>query len=278
MTIDEAEVRKFGELSAQWWRDDAGAFAGLHRLNHVRVPLIRRAMQNVHRDARGDVNLKAKPLEGLRILDVGCGGGILSEPLARLGARVTGIDASPQNVAAATYHSRLDAEIASRVQYQCISVEDLASTGASFDGVVCSEVIEHVADLKGFLAALSALVNPQQGALVITTINRTAASFLQAIMAAEYVLRIVPAGTHEWTKFVTPAEIADALGAPLPAEHRTAQGTDEAAEAADGTGLQSKPHFVVEHVTGLTYNPFAHRWSTVSDSSVNYALVARRLR
>lgn len=253
-------------------------------MNAVRVPLIRRALQNVHRDQRAHIDLRSRPLEGLRVLDVGCGGGLLSEPLGRLGAQVTGIDASPQNVAAATHHVRLDDELSKRVEYQCISVEDLAASGAQYDGVVCSEVLEHVADLPSFLAALTSLIAPG-GAMVLTTINRTLPSFALGIMAAEYVLRLVPAGTHEWTKFVTPEEIAQCLETPLPSSYhhttnplsalfplpRPDASLQQPAAGPGPTGV------VIEHITGLRYNPVSNSWSTSADTAINYAVVARKL-
>lgn len=217
-------------------------------MNAVRIPLIRQAILNDNNANSRSIDVAKKPLDSASVLDVGCGGGILSEALARLGANVTGIDAATANVAAATYHSRLDPALSTHLQYQCITVEDLSASGVQFDCVVCSEVIEHVADMQAFVKCLAGLVRPG-GHLVLTTINRTVQSFGLAILAAEYVLRIVPAGTHEWTKFVPPADLASAI-------------KDEGME--------------VTKVTGLFYNALNQHWSYTADTRVNYGMVARK--
>jgi ubiquinone biosynthesis O-methyltransferase len=214
-------------------------------MNAVRIPLVRQAVSGSPH-GRGP-----SPLAGARILDVGSGGGILAEPMARLGARVTGIDASPDNVRAAAHHASLDPSLLGRLEYRCSTAEALASEAGqreAYDTVVCSEVLEHVAEAAPFLATLGSLVRPG-GALVVTSINRTARSFAAAILAAEYVLRIVPAGTHEWAKFVAPHELEAAL---RPAG------------------------FVIEKATGLGYNPLSGRWFTSDDMGVNYAVIARK--
>ena len=255
-TIDAAELSKFAALSSLWWADPAaGPFAGLHRMNAVRVPVIRRALardflprRTAAAPAGAPLPSAAAPLAGLSVLDAGCGGGILSEALARLGADVTGLDATAEAVAAAAAHARLDPAVAARTRFVCSSAEALAASGARFDGVVCSEVLEHVAAPADFLAALGAMLRPG-GHAVVTTINRSLPAFWAAILGAEYALRLVPPGTHEWAKFVKPEELARAL---------------ERAGCA------------VELVTGFAYNPLSQRWSATRDTSVNYAVVARK--
>lgn len=256
-SVDAAEIRKFTALAARWWERDHGPFAGLHRMNHVRVPFV---VRNVRR-ALGDrlltgasasaaecnvYNAGAKPLSGLSVLDVGCGGGILAEALARLGADTTGIDASDENVAAAAAHASSDARL-QHLQYRACTAEALLMERAAYDCVVTSEVIEHVHDPAVFAGTCAALVKPG-GVLIVTTINRTPAALFQAILGAEYVLRIVPRGTHEWAKFVTPEELQTFCAR---------------------AGLQ------VADIEGLGYSPLRSEWySKGADTSVNYALAA----
>jgi 2-polyprenyl-6-hydroxyphenyl methylase/3-demethylubiquinone-9 3-methyltransferase len=237
-TADAGEVGRFQALADTWW-DATGAMAPLHRINPVRLTFIRdRMAAHFRRDATARA-----PFAGLDLLDIGCGGGLLCEPMARLGARVTGIDAAEKNVAVARLHaeqSGLD------IAYRCALPEDLAAEGAQFDAVLNMEVIEHVADIPAFMAACATLVKPG-GATVIATLNRTLKSLAFAKVGAEYVLRWLPAGTHDWRKFVKPSELARQVRA---------------------NGMS------VAQLSGMTYQPLADRWSLGDDTSVNYLMFA----
>ncbi len=237
-SVDADEVAKFAALAEAWW-DPHGKFRPLHKLNPVRLAYIRdRAAAHFGRDPLAD-----GPLRGLSVLDVGCGGGLLAEPLARLGARVVGIDAAEESLRIASLHAR---QSGLEIDYRHASAESLAAAGESFDLVVNMEVVEHVADLDAFLAACAALVAPG-GALVTATLNRTPKAFLLAVVGAEYLLRWLPRGTHDWRRFVRPSELA--------------------ARLRPG-GLS-----VVE-VVGVTYNPIADTWRRSGDLGVNYMMFA----
>jgi 2-polyprenyl-6-hydroxyphenyl methylase / 3-demethylubiquinone-9 3-methyltransferase len=239
-SIDQAEVERFARLAADWW-NARGPMAALHKLNPVRIGYIRdQAAARFQRDIR-----KLDCLKGLRILDIGCGGGILSEPLARLGADVVGADPAAENIAAALAHAA-DSGVA--VDYRTTSAEELAAQNERFDIVLAMEVVEHVVDVPGFVRTCATMVRP--GGLMITaTLNRTLKSFALAIVGAEYVLRWLPRGTHRWDKFVTPDELEAAL---------------------EKAGLD------VIGERGVIYNPFADRWQLSSDMDVNYMVVAAR--
>lgn len=240
-SVDPAEIAKFQAMAADWW-SPTGKFAPLHKFNPVRLGFIRdRAVRHFGLDGTS-----RRPLEGLRILDAGCGGGLVAEPLARLGAHVVGVDAGEANIKAAMVHAEshhVD------VDYRVGTVEGLiAAEEKTFDIVLSLEVVEHVADPARFLADCAALVKPG-GFMVMATLNRTAKAFALAIVGAEHVLRWLPPGTHEWTKFVTP---------------------DEARAAMVGAGLD------VEAPVGVSFNPLSDKWSITSDASVNYMLVGER--
>ncbi|WP_414472973.1 bifunctional 2-polyprenyl-6-hydroxyphenol methylase/3-demethylubiquinol 3-O-methyltransferase UbiG [Microvirga sp. M2] len=239
-TIDPAEVARFEKIAATWW-DPSGPMKVLHRFNPVRLAYIRdEACRRFGRDPRS-----ARSLEGLTILDVGCGGGVLSEPLARLGAGVTGLDPAPTNISVA----RLHAERAGvPVDFRNETVEAVVARGERFDVVLAMEVVEHVADVQAFVTACAQAVKPG-GCLVMATINRTLRSFASAIVGAEYILRWLPKGTHEWDRFVTPDELSDAL---------------------------RQAGFSVNDLTGVGYNPLRDSWSLSQDLSVNYMLLASR--
>lgn len=242
-TIDAAEVARFAAMAEQWW-DPTGKFRPLHELNPTRVKYIRdRAVSHFGGHFGREVNgAELKPLAGLRILDIGCGGGLLCEPLARLGATVTGIDAADKNIEIARLHA---GQAGLEIDYRCQPAEQLAGQ-ESFDIVLAMEVVEHVSDVDLFLKSCGQLVRPG-GMMVATTLNRTARSFAMAIVGAEYVLRWLPRGTHDWKKFLKPSELS--------------------------RGLRSGG-LTVREIVGATYNPLARTWAITSDLAVNYMLWA----
>jgi 2-polyprenyl-6-hydroxyphenyl methylase/3-demethylubiquinone-9 3-methyltransferase len=239
-TVDEDEVARFSRMSGQWW-DARGPMAALHKFNPVRLAYIRdRAAEHFERDAK-----RLDSLAGLRILDIGCGGGILSEPLARLGAAVVGVDPSESNIAVAQHHA---AQAGLKIDYRSTTAEALAEAGESFDMVLAMEVVEHVADVGLFVDLAAAMVKPD-GLLFVATLNRTMKSFALAIVGAEYILRWLPRGTHQWDKFITPNELEIAIE-------------------------QSGMHVTGE--SGMMYNLLADRWQLSSDTDVNYMVVAEK--
>ncbi len=239
-SLDPREVERFGRLAQEWW-DPAGKFRPLHRIGSVRLGFLRDAIASHH----GRDPLAARPLGGLALIDIGCGGGLICEPLARLGAAVTGIDPAERNIEAARRHA-LGSGLA--IDYQATTAEAMARARQSFDVVVCLEVVEHVPDAGRFVATLGQLVRPG-GLLALSTINRTLKSFALAIVGAEYVLRWLPRGTHRWDRFVTPEELRRHVAA---------------------AGLQPTTQ------RGMVYDPLADRWSLSGDLDVNYLLAASR--
>jgi 2-polyprenyl-6-hydroxyphenyl methylase / 3-demethylubiquinone-9 3-methyltransferase len=236
-TVDPAEIAKFSKLSAEWW-DPNGKMAPLHRINPLRLTYIRDAACR-----KFDRNIKSLGcLSGLRILDIGCGAGLLCEPFTRLGAQVIGVDPSATNIAAAKLHA--DKGHLS-IDYRCTTVEEM-DVRERFDIVLAMEVVEHVADVGIFLNRCAAMLKPG-GMMVVSTLNRNWKSFALAIVGAEYVLRWLPRGTHEWNKFVTPDELAQHL-------------------------LDN--NLVISEETGVVYSPFGDRWSLSSDMDVNYMVIA----
>lgn len=203
-TVNPEEVKKFENKHDEWW--NGNSYSLLHIYNSVRVPLIRDGILSSSKDCRK----VSKPLEGYSILDVGCGGGILSEPLARLGAKVTGLDPGAKNIQAAMEHASKDLEIKDNIQYVCDTIENLTTTENKFDAVVASEVVEHVNDISVFVQSCVETTK-SNGSLFFTTLNQTYMSYLQSIVLAEYVFKLVPCGTHEWNKFVKPKDLIDML-------------------------------------------------------------------
>lgn len=236
-TVDPDEIERFSRIAEEWW-DPAGKFAPLHRLNPVRIGYIRdRAAAHWRRDA-----LSGSPLEGLDLLDIGCGGGLLSEPMARLGARVTGIDAAPRNIATAALHAE-GQDLA--IDYRATTAETLAEAGRQYDIVLALEIVEHVADVDLFLRCCGGLVKPG-GLLFLSTLNRTAKAWALAIAGAEYVLRWLPRGTHDWRKFLKPSEVVRGLR---------------------NGGIQA------QEIVGVVYSPLSRAWSlNRNDLDVNYML------
>ena len=201
-TVDPAEVEKFAQMAQAWWDPD-GMFKPLHMLNPCRLDYI---TQQISWQFDRDLTT-ATPFKGLKILDIGCGGGLLSEPIARLGATVLGADATERNIPVAALHAE---QMGLKIDYQCITAEELAAQGKKFDVVLNMEVVEHVADPLAYLTACQQLLKPG-GLHICSTINRNPKSYLFAIIGAEYVMRWLPKGTHEWHKFITPDELFDLI-------------------------------------------------------------------
>ncbi len=239
-TVSVTELAKFKAMAESWWDPD-GKFKPLHRFNPVRIRYIRDHLAaHLGRDA-----VVPQPFTGLSLLDIGCGGGLLSEPMVRLGFSVAGIDALDRNIQVAKLHAT---GVGLAIDYRHTTVERLAAEGASFDAVLNMEVVEHVANQSLFLTTAAALVAPG-GVMVVATLNRTPKSFLLAKIGAEYILRWLPAGTHDWRRFVRPSELAAGLR---------------------GGGL------IVTEVKGMRYVPFLDEWRLSDDLDVNYFMVAVR--
>lgn len=240
-SIDDAEVAKFRAMAAEWW-DPAGKFKPLHMLNPVRLDYI--TGQITAEFARDRKSLR--PFEGLRLLDIGCGGGLISEPMARLGAAVTGADAAAENIEVARLHAE---QSGLAIDYRAVTAEALLAEGAQFDVVLALEIVEHVADPQQFLTTCARLLRPG-GMLVASTLNRTPQSFAAAIVGAEWVMRWLPRGTHAWSRFIRPDELA---------------GMFEAA------GVR-----VVDRA-GMVFNPLGWSWSlSRRDLAVNYLMAGVR--
>mmetsp|Transcript_12109 Transcript_12109/g.20680 ORF Transcript_12109/g.20680 Transcript_12109/m.20680 type:complete len:341 (-) Transcript_12109:50-1072(-) len=275
VSIDKKEVKKFDELASQWW-DVNGHAKMLHRMNPTRIAYIRSGIE-VHLLSHSNSNSHPKrqekgqqtdaetdmkgfqggngqgtriklPLDGVSILDIGCGGGLVSEPLARLGAQVLGVDGSSQGVYVATEHAKLDPMVQGRVEYRQATAEELVSERKQFDVVCALEIIEHVKNPKEFLKDCSSLVRPG-GLLFLSTMNRTVKSYMIAVLGAEYVARVLPVGTHQWTRFVRPEELSTVL---------------------ESFGMKS------EEVVGIVYDLFTRSFKYSQDHSVNYIFMASK--
>lgn len=240
-TVDDAEVAKFEAMAAEWW-DPNGKFKPLHMLNPCRLDYITRQIAAEF----GRDRAAPSPFFGLRLLDIGCGGGLVAEPMARLGAEVVGADAAAGNIPVARIHAE---QQGLAIDYRQGTAEALAASGERFDTVLALEIVEHVADPQGFMTTCRDLLRPG-GLIIASTLNRTARSFAMAIIGAEWVMRWLPKGTHEWSRFVTPDEM------------------DGLMRAAGLDPVDRK---------GMVFNPITWRWSLSDrDLAVNYIAAARR--
>jgi 2-polyprenyl-6-hydroxyphenyl methylase / 3-demethylubiquinone-9 3-methyltransferase len=231
-TINKKEIEKFSKIAEEWWNPQ-GKFKPLHKFNPIRISYIKDSIINTFK-----LNINKKPLEKIKILDIGCGGGLLSEPMNRLGAEVVGIDASSKNISVAKLHAKknnLD------IQYLCTSPENF-KTDTKFDVILNMEIIEHVEDIDFFLKSCSKLLK-KDGIMFIATLNKTLKSYLFAIVGAEYLLRWLPIGTHDWEKFVKPNDLIDIL---------------------------KKYDLKLDSLQGMKFNLMTDSWTLNSDKSVNY--------
>ena len=231
-TINKKEIEKFSRIASEWWNPE-GKFKPLHKFNPIRISYIKNNIISSFK-----LNNKNKPLNNVKILDIGCGGGLLSEPLSRLGAKVLGIDASERNINIAKLHAKkndLD------ISYKCTSPENL-KTETKFDVILNMEIIEHVEDVDFFLKSCSKLLK-KNGIMFVATLNKTLKSYLFAIIGAEYILKWLPIGTHSWEKFIKPEELIDIL---------------------------DKYHLKLESLDGMKFNLLENKWSISSDRSINY--------
>ncbi len=231
-SINNDEINKFTKIADQWWNPE-GKFKPLHKFNPARIKYIKRNIIEHFKN-----NKKVNPLKGLKILDIGCGGGLLSEPFARLGAEVTGIDASNKNIKVAKIHSK---KSNLKINYICSTPEKL-NLDKKFDVILNMEVVEHVEDLNFFMMQ-SAKFLKKNGLMFVATLNKTLKSYVFAIIGAEYILRWLPIGTHDWEKFVEPSKLID---------------------------IGIKHNLKIDLVDGMKYNPISDQWKISKDKSVNY--------
>ncbi len=238
-TVNKEEIQKFSKIADEWW-DVNGKFKPLHMFNPIRIEYIIETCAE-HFNFKKN---KPFPLKGLNILDIGCGGGLISEPMFRLGANVTGIDASEKNIKVASLHSK---NSGLKIKYQHTSPEKMLEEN-KFDIILNLEIVEHVENLDLYLNSCSKLLK-KDGLMFTATINKTLTSYIKAIVGAEYVLRWLPIGTHDWNKFVKPEELEKKL---------------------------TKLNFSTKNIKGLSYNPFLNKWSKSDDLSVNYVITAKK--
>jgi 2-polyprenyl-6-hydroxyphenyl methylase/3-demethylubiquinone-9 3-methyltransferase len=238
-TINKDEINKFSKIADEWW-DINGKFKPLHMFNPIRIEYILDITSNYFKIDKN----KKFPLKGLKILDIGCGGGLISEPMSRLGAEITGIDASDKNIQVAQLHAKKNNL---KINY-LNTVPEKLKLQDEFDIILNLEVVEHVENLDLYLSSCFNLLK-QKGIMFTATINRTLTSYVKAIVGAEYVLRWLPIGTHDWNKFIKPEELEQKL-----------------------TDLK----FLINNSTGLNYNPFFQEWKRTKDMSVNYIITAEK--
>ncbi|MBD1142655.1 bifunctional 2-polyprenyl-6-hydroxyphenol methylase/3-demethylubiquinol 3-O-methyltransferase UbiG [Pelagibacterales bacterium SAG-MED35] len=231
-SVNKIEIEKFSNMADEWW-DPHGKFKPLHKFNPIRIKYIK---ENIIRQFK--IKNKNKPLSGISILDIGCGGGLLSEPMCRLGADVTGIDASIKNIKISKLHAKKDNL---KINYICSSPEKL-KISEKFDVILNMEIVEHVEDISFFLKSCSKLLN-KNGLMFVATINKTLKSYVFAIVGAEYVLRWLPIGTHDWEKFVKPEELKEIL---------------------------SKNNLFLKKLDGMHFNIIKDEWNITNDLSINY--------
>ena len=231
-TINKKEIEKFSKIAEEWWNPE-GKFKPLHKFNPIRISYIKENIINSFK-----LTNKNKPLNNIKILDIGCGGGLLSEPMSRLGAQVSGIDASEKNISVAKLHAKKNNL---NIDYKCISPENF-NTKNKFDVILNMEIIEHVDNINFFLESCSKLLK-KNGIMFIATLNKTLKSYLFAIIGAEYILRWLPIGTHEWEKFVKPEDLIK---------------------------IQKKNNLKLEKIDGMKFNLLSDKWSLSSDKSINY--------
>ena len=231
-TINKKEIEKFSKIASEWW-DPSGKFKPLHKFNPIRIRYIK---DNIMKNYK--LNLSDKPLKKINILDIGCGGGLLSEPMSRLGANVVGIDASKKNIEIAKFHAK---KSKLKIDYICASPETL-KTKKKFDVILNMEIVEHVNDINFFIKQSSNLLK-KDGLMFIATLNKTLKSYLFAIVGAEYILNWLPIGTHDWNKFVKPEDIIQ---------------------------ICKKNNLIIEKIDGMNFNLLTDKWNLTKDNSVNY--------
>ena len=238
-SVNKKEIEKFSKMAAEWW-DPSGKFKSLHKFNPIRIRYIKENIINSFK-----LKSKKKPLDKINILDIGCGGGLLSEPMTRLGANVTGIDASSKNINIAKLHAKKNKL---KINYLCSSPEKL-KIQKKFDVILNMEIIEHVEDINFFINSCSKLLK-KNGLMFVATLNKTLKSYLFAIIGAEYVLRWLPIGTHDWEKFVKPEDLKKIL---------------------------NKNNLKLEKLDGMNFNIINDEWSVSSDTSINYIIKSIKL-